>query len=78
MKGSCGQGKPYMKIELPVREYKDGGVVYTDKNDPDDKVKMKDLEVMEKKMDTLQTMLLAATGTVIIFLGGIILTLLNG
>ena len=36
------------------------------------------LEVMEKKMDTLQTMLLAATGTVIIFLGGIILTLLNG
>tara|TARA_R110002012_G_scaffold8745_2_gene40218 strand:+ start:233 stop:406 length:174 start_codon:yes stop_codon:yes gene_type:complete len=48
MKGSCGQGKPYMKIELPVREYKDGGVVYTDKNDPDDKVKMKDLEVMEK------------------------------
>ena len=49
MKGSCGQGKPYMKIELPVREYKDGGVVYTDKNDPDDKVKMKDLEVMEKK-----------------------------
>jgi len=36
------------------------------------------LEFMEKKMDTLQTMLLAATGTVIIFLGGIILTLLNG
>ena len=49
MKGSCGQGKPYMKIELPVREYKDGGVVYTDKNDPEDKIKMKDLEVMEKK-----------------------------
>ena len=36
------------------------------------------LEVMEKKMDRLQNMLLTATGTVIIFLGGIILTLLNG
>tara|TARA_B110000444_G_scaffold133222_1_gene125160 strand:+ start:233 stop:436 length:204 start_codon:yes stop_codon:yes gene_type:complete len=36
------------------------------------------LEVMEKKMDRLQNMLLTATGTVILFLGGIILTLLNG
>ena len=36
------------------------------------------LEDIEKKMDKLQTMLLGATGTVIIFLGGIILTLLNG
>ncbi len=36
------------------------------------------LEVMEKKMDKLQNMLLTATGTVIIFLAGIILTLLNG
>jgi len=36
------------------------------------------LEGMEKQMDTLQNMLLAATGTVILFLGGIILTLLNG
>ena len=36
------------------------------------------LEVMEQKMDKLTNMLLTATGTVIIFLGGIILTLLNG
>lgn len=36
------------------------------------------LEIMEKKMDRLQNMLLTATGTVILFLGGIILTLLNG
>ena len=36
------------------------------------------LESMEKKMDTLQNMMIAATGTVILFLGGIILTLLNG
>jgi hypothetical protein len=36
------------------------------------------LEVMEQKMDKLTSMLLTATGTVIIFLGGIILTLLNG
>ena len=36
------------------------------------------LEDIENKMDRLQTMLLGATGTVIIFLGGIILTLLNG
>tara|TARA_R110000787_G_scaffold77693_1_gene170664 strand:- start:5467 stop:5670 length:204 start_codon:yes stop_codon:yes gene_type:complete len=36
------------------------------------------LEVMEQKMDRLQSMLMTATGTVIIFLGGIILTLLNG
>ena len=45
----CGQGKPYKKIETKVRSYKDGGVVYTDKNDPEDVVKMKDLEVVEKK-----------------------------
>tara|TARA_R110000744_G_C19163759_1_gene540793 strand:- start:91 stop:294 length:204 start_codon:yes stop_codon:yes gene_type:complete len=36
------------------------------------------LEVMEQKMDRLQSMLMTATGTVILFLGGIILTLLNG
>lgn len=36
------------------------------------------LEIMEKKMDRLQSVMLTATGTVIIFLGGIILTLLNG
>ena len=36
------------------------------------------LEGMEKQMDTLQNMLLAATVTVILFLGVIILTLLNG
>ena len=36
------------------------------------------LEVLEEKMDRLQTMLLVATGTVILFLGGIILTLVNG
>tara|TARA_B110000008_G_C16945486_1_gene554240 strand:+ start:1494 stop:1694 length:201 start_codon:yes stop_codon:yes gene_type:complete len=36
------------------------------------------LEDIEKKQDKLQFLLLGATGTVIIFLGGIILTLLNG
>ena len=36
------------------------------------------LEDIEKKMDKMQNMLLGATGTVILFLGGIILTLLNG
>ena len=36
------------------------------------------LEVMEHKMDKLTNMLLTATGTVLLFLGGIILTLLNG
>ena len=36
------------------------------------------LEGMELKMDKLTNMLLTATGTVILFLGGIILTLLNG
>lgn len=45
----CGQGKPYKKIETKVRSYKDGGVVYTDKNEPEDVVKMKDLEILEKK-----------------------------
>ena len=35
-------------------------------------------EDIEKKMDKMQNMLLGATGTVILFLGGIILTLLNG
>jgi len=33
---------------------------------------------MDAKMDRLQNMLLGATGTVILFLGGIIITLLNG
>jgi hypothetical protein len=48
----CGQGKPYVKIEMnKVREYKDGGYVYSDKNDPDDVVKMKDLERLEKTKD---------------------------
>jgi len=36
------------------------------------------LESMEKKMDKLQSVMFTATGTVILFLGGIILTLLNG
>ena len=36
------------------------------------------LEILEKKMDRLHTMSLAATGTVVMFLGGIILTLVNG
>ena len=36
------------------------------------------LEVLEKKMDRLHNMSLAATGTVVMFLGGIILTLING
>jgi hypothetical protein len=36
------------------------------------------LEGMELKMDKLTNMLLTETGTVILFLGGIILTLLNG
>ena len=36
------------------------------------------LERMDAKMDRLQNMLLGATGTVILFLGGIIITLLNG
>ena len=36
------------------------------------------LEILEKKMDKLYTMTLAATGTVVVFLGGIILTLLSG
>ena len=36
------------------------------------------LEDIEKKMDRLQFMLLGATGTVIVFLGRIIRTLLNG
>jgi len=36
------------------------------------------LEILEKKMDKLYTMSLAATGTVVVFLGGIILTLLSG
>ncbi len=36
------------------------------------------LESMEKKMDKLQSVMFTATGTVIMFLGGIILTLLNG
>lgn len=44
----CGQGKPYKMLSTKVRSYKDGGVVYTDKNDPDDKIKMKDLKAMEK------------------------------
>ena len=35
------------------------------------------LEVMEKKMDKLHSLSLTATGTVILFLGGIIITLLN-
>jgi hypothetical protein len=45
----CGQGKPYKIIKTKVRSYKDGGVVYTDKNEPEDVVKMKDLEILEKK-----------------------------
>lgn len=36
------------------------------------------LDHMEDKMERIQTTLLAATGTVIMFLGGIILTLVNG
>ena len=36
------------------------------------------LEILEKKMDKLYTMSFAATGTVVVFLGGIILTLLSG
>ena len=36
------------------------------------------LEILEKKMDRLHNMSLAATGTVVMFLGGIILTLING
>ena len=36
------------------------------------------LEILEKKMDKLYTMSLAATGTVVVFLGGIFLTLLSG
>jgi ATP-dependent protease HslVU (ClpYQ) peptidase subunit len=36
------------------------------------------LEIMENKMDRLHSLSLTATGTVIIFLAGIILTLLNG
>ena len=32
---------------------------------------------MEKKMDKLQSVMFTATGTVIMFLGGIIVTLLN-
>ena len=35
------------------------------------------LDHMESKMERIQTSLLAATGTVIMFLGGIILTLVN-
>ena len=35
------------------------------------------LEGMEKKMDKLHSLSLTATGTVILFLAGIILTLLN-
>ena len=35
------------------------------------------LGTMEKKMDKLQSLMLTATGTVILFLGGIIITLLN-
>jgi len=46
---NCGQGKPYKQIKVKVRKYEDGGVVYTDKNDPEDIVKMKDLEMLEKK-----------------------------
>jgi len=49
---NCGQGKPYKQIQVKVRSYKDGGVVYTDKNDPEDVVKMKDLEILEKKKET--------------------------
>ena len=36
------------------------------------------LEILEKKMDKLYTMSLAATGTGVVFIGGIILTLLSG
>ena len=36
------------------------------------------LDHMEAKMERIQTTLLAATGTVIMFLGGIILTLVSG
>ena len=35
------------------------------------------VERMDAKMDRLQNMLMGATGTVILFLGGIIITLLN-
>ena len=36
------------------------------------------LQEIERKQDRLQFLLLGATGTVIIFLGSIMLTLLNG
>ena len=36
------------------------------------------LGTMETKMDKLHSLSLTATGTVILFLGGIIITLLNG
>jgi len=52
----CGCGKPYTvysdnpkmdtsgMAERKVRQYKSGGVVYSDKNDPDTIVEMDDLD----------------------------------
>ena len=51
----CGQGKPYKvyttnqsfregKAKEKPREYKSGGIVYTDKNDEDTKEDMKNEE----------------------------------
>jgi len=45
---NCGQGKPYAKITMKRREYKDGGYVYSDKNDEETVVKMKDLAKLEE------------------------------
>jgi len=55
---NCGQGKPYMIISnnekmasapsKPRKEYKAGGLVYTDKNDDDTKVTHKELSIIEE------------------------------
>lgn len=54
----CGQGKPYMILSnnekmasAPVKkrkEYKDGGLVYTDKNDEDTKLTHKEVGILSE------------------------------
>jgi len=54
----CGQGKPYMILSnnekmasAPTKarkEYKSGGLVYTDKNDEDTKLTHKEMQILEE------------------------------
>ena len=70
--------EPYEKHEQEILEMRLDFVAHETQCSERWKTIFLRLDVMEKKMDRLQSMLLTATGTVIIFLGGIILTLLNG